>query len=77
MLKMSKCPDCEEYNQEKHYCPKFCDVIRDTTKEMQEFYKGEHEKLERIEQIVNNYDGTTPSMIKQFSEIQKVLEENN
>ena len=50
---MSKCTDCEEYNHEKHYCPKFCDVIRDTTKEMQEFYKGEHEKLERIEQIIN------------------------
>ena len=50
---MSKCTDCEEYNHEKHYCPKFCDVIRDTTKEMQEFYKGEHEKLEQIEEIVN------------------------
>ena len=93
-----KCTDCEKYDQEKHYCPKFCDVIRDTTKEMQEVYKGEHEKLERIEQIkhetittlvtmankldevrqiVNNYDGSTPSMIKQFSEIQKVLEENS
>ena len=31
------------------------------------------DKLEQIKQIVNNYDGTTPSMIKQFSEIQKVL----
>ena len=50
-----KCTDCNEYNQEKHYCPKFCDVIRDTTKEMQEFYKGEHEKLEQIEQIVRDY----------------------
>lgn len=53
---MSKCTDCKEYNQEKHYCPKFCDVIRDTTKEIQEFYKGEHEKLEKIEQIINDYD---------------------
>jgi hypothetical protein len=32
-------------------------------------------KLDKIEQIVNNYDGSTPSMIKQFSEIQKVLEQ--
>jgi hypothetical protein len=71
---MSKCTDCKEYNQEKHYCPKFCDVIRDTTKEMQEFYKGEHEKLERIKQIINNYDGSMYSMIQQFNEIQKVLE---
>ena len=56
---MNKCTDCKEYNQEKHYCPKFCDVIRDTTKEMQEFYKGEHEKLEKIEQLVNSDDLTS------------------
>lgn len=31
------------------------------------------DKLDKIRQIVNNYDGSTPSMIKQFSEIQKVL----
>ena len=69
---MIKCTDCNEYNQEKHYCPKFCDVIRDTTKEMQEYYKGEHEKLERIEQIVEQYqfykfDG--------FLKIKEVLEQ--
>ena len=71
---MIRCTDCEEYNQEKHYCPKFCDVIRETTKEMQEFYKGEHEKLERIEQIVEQYqfykfDG--------FLKIKEVLEQDN
>lgn len=33
------------------------------------------EKLEKIEQIVKDYDGSMPSMIKQFSEIQKVLEQ--
>lgn len=52
---MNNCTDCKEYNQEKYYCPKFCNVIRDTTKEMQEFYKGEHEKLEGIEQIIKDY----------------------
>lgn len=31
-------------------------------------------KLDKIDQIVKDYDGTIPSMIKQFSEIQKVLE---
>ena len=72
---MSKCTDCEEYNHEKHYCPKFCDVIRETTKEMQEYYKGEHEKLERIEQIVEDYDGSAVSMVKQFSEIQEILKQ--
>ena len=36
-----------------------------------------NDKLDKIEQIVNDFDGSTPSMIKQFSEIQKVLEGNN
>lgn len=72
---MSNCTDCEEYNQEKYYCPKYCDVIRDTTKELQEFYKGAHEKLEKIEAIIADYDGSTVSMIKQFSEIQKIIEQ--
>lgn len=70
---MSKCTDCDEYNHEKHYCPKFCDVIRDTTKEMQEFYKGEHEKLEQIEQIVNS-EGFSDDKV--YS-IRKALEQNN
>lgn len=30
-------------------------------------------KLEKIVELVNDYDGSTPSIIKQFSEIQKVL----
>jgi hypothetical protein len=72
---MSKCTDCKEYNKEKHYCPKFCDVIRNTTKEMQEFYKGEHDKLEKIEQIINGSD----DFIKRdadyrIAEIKEVLE---
>ena len=32
------------------------------------------EKLEKIEKIVNSYDGSAVSVIKQFIEIQKVLE---
>lgn len=55
---MSKCIDCNEYNQEKHYCPKFCDVIRETDKEMREYYEGEHEKLEKIEKIITKYQDT-------------------
>lgn len=37
----------------------------------------EKEKLDRIKKIVNKYDGSMPSMIKQFSEIQKVLDKDN
>lgn len=69
---MSNCTDCEEYNQEKHYCPKFCDVIRDTTKEMQDFYKGEREKLEKIEQIIKARSFTDDS--ERISQIKEVLE---
>ena len=71
---MIKCTDCNEYNQEKHYCPKFYDVIRDTTKEMQEFYKGEHEKLEKIEQIVNAELYVNGSQGK-IEDIREVLEQ--
>ena len=39
-----------------------------------DYILGEMDKLEKIEQIVSNYDGSQASMIKQFSEIQKVLE---
>ena len=72
---MSNCTDCNEYNHEKHYCPKFCDVIRDTTKEMQEFYKGEHEKLERIEQIVDDCDSGMVSCEQLFLNLKTILEQ--
>lgn len=75
---MSKCTDCNEYNHEKHYCPKFCDVIRDTTKEIQEFYKGEHERLERIEQIISDWKESAEWDIEMYDtleEITKVLEQ--
>lgn len=78
---MSKCTDCKEYNQAKHYCPKFCDVIRNTTEEMQEFYKGEHEKLEQIEQIINEWNNDVPwvtskgIMQSTLLRIQEVLEQ--
>lgn len=33
-----KCTECENYNHEKHYCPTFCEVIRNTCKENKEYY---------------------------------------
>ena len=35
------------------------------------------DKLDKIERIVNKYDGSMPSMITQFSKIQKMLEQDN
>ena len=70
---MSKCTDCKEYNQEKHYCPKFCDVIRDTINEIEEFYKGEHEKLGKIEEIVNEVQ-LYEDCYRAINKIKEVLE---
>ena len=30
------CGDCKAYEKEKHYCPKFCKVIKETVKEIEE-----------------------------------------
>ena len=30
------CGDCEAYNKEKYHCPKFCKVIKETVKEIEE-----------------------------------------
>ena len=32
----SSCTNCEVYDKEKHYCPKWCDVIKHTTEELAE-----------------------------------------
>ena len=38
------CGDCEAYNKEKHHCPKFCKVIKETVREIEENHnKGKWE----------------------------------
>ena len=32
----SSCSNCEVYDKEKHYCPKWCDVIKGTVEEIEE-----------------------------------------
>ena len=34
------CGDCEAYEKEKHYCPKFCNVIKETVKEIEANHNG-------------------------------------
>ena len=34
------CGDCEAYYKEKHHCPKFCKVIKETVKEIEENHNG-------------------------------------
>ena len=33
------CGECEAYDKEKHHCPKFCKVIKETVKEIEENHK--------------------------------------
>ena len=38
------CGECEAYEKEKHHCPKFCKVIKETVKEIEENHnKGKWE----------------------------------
>ena len=34
------CGECEAYNKEKYHCPKFCKVIKETVKEIEENHNG-------------------------------------
>ena len=56
------CGECEAYNKEKHHCPKFCKVIKETVKEIEENNNGwiscsEHQPEEAGTYNVTAYDG--------------------
>ena len=34
------CTECEEYDTERHYCPRYCDVIRQTVEEAKQERTG-------------------------------------
>ena len=49
------CEECEAYDKEKHYCPKFCKVIKETVKEIEENHNGWipcSERLPKYEEVV-------------------------
>ena len=49
------CGDCEAYNKEKHYCPKFCKVIKETVKEIEENHNGWISVKERLPEKAGSY----------------------
>ena len=56
------CGECEAYDKEKHHCPKFCKVIKETVKEIEENNNGwipcsEHQPEEAGTYNVTAYDG--------------------
>ena len=58
------CGDCEAYNKEKHHCPKFCKVIKEAVREIEENHNGwiscsEHQPEEAGTYNVTAYDGRT------------------
>lgn len=46
------CHDCKEYDQQKHYCPRFCRVIRETVEEL----KSKQPDFNTVEIINKAYD---------------------
>lgn len=49
------CGECEAYNKEKHYCPKFCKVIKETVKEIEENHNGWISVKERLPEKEGSY----------------------
>ena len=49
------CGDCEAYNKEKHHCPKFCNVIKETVKEIEENHNDWISCSERLPEESGEY----------------------
>ena len=60
------CGECEAYNKEKHHCPKFCKVIKETVKEIEENHniKG---KWEMTYKGMRKEDANTGLMIAAYN----------
>ena len=49
------CGECEAYDKEKHHCPKFCKVIKETVKEIEENHNGWISVKERLPEKAGSY----------------------
>lgn len=56
------CTECESYDNEKNYCPKWCEVIKNTVKEIEENHNGWIPCSERLPKI------TEEVLVTQFFE---------
>ena len=52
------CGECESYNKERHHCPKFCKVITEAVKEIEENHSGWIPCSERLPKEHKLYDIT-------------------
>jgi len=53
---MSDCKTCAEYDAEKGFCPKYCEVIRRTVAELEEDFK----KRKALLEMAHTYRGIPP-----------------
>lgn len=65
MTCLSECSQCEVYDKEKHHCPRFCKVIKDSVKEIKENH---------YEEIRNKAIDEFVDVIKRKSEIEWVFD---
>lgn len=81
---MSKCTECNEYDKEKFYCPKWCEVIKGTiedarkderAKTIEEFYEKLTDNFEKNLQSVHR--NKLPNLYANLdrSEIDKIYEQ--
>lgn len=57
---MSKCTECKEYDKDKHYCPKWCDVIKSTIEDARADERAKiNDELSEVQQILILYDVDT------------------
>ena len=49
------CGECEAYDKEKHHCPKFCKVIKETVNEIEENHNGWISVKERLPEKAGSY----------------------
>ena len=68
------CGECEEYDKEKHHCPKFCKVIMETVKEIEENHNGwipysEPPKDDRY--VLLSFDNFSVPMVGRYEEDEK------
>lgn len=53
---MSKCETCATYDNEKHYCPMFCEVIKNTVDDVRAEAIEEMVSLLTSKEIAQTYD---------------------
>ena len=75
---MSNCDNCENYNQEKHYCPTYCEVIRNSCEENKQWYldrlQAMREEIESISGKEHRYKDVAGNMFVRESDVLAIID---